>query len=172
MKTRLLGMALLALLAGCVTFGPYGTADFEPTLRRDAPMVEGKIVHQVPGRLLYGIDGFNFVDNMAVKSPIFHGGRTESGIGLFVLTEDKVHFVVWRDEKYQHGWDLAYKQIQSLEVRALGLGRRLVVKLDADPGVTSFDIMSDDAQWVDAARTASICRLLAERSGKECRLPA
>ena len=172
MRKIVMAVATTGVLSGCVTLGPYGTAQFEPTLRKDAPEIQGPVVYKAPGRLLYGIDGFKLVDNIAVKSPLFHGGRSESGQGILLATESKLHFVVWREEKYlSSDWALDYNTIRSLEVRSLGRGRRLVAMVDGEPGVVSFDVYADDLQFIDSERTAALCKLVAARSGKDCKLP-
>lgn len=164
------------LLAGCASFGPFGTPDFEPTLRRDLPGVEGKLIHQAPAALLHAIDGYGFVDNIAVESPLFAKERFAVGDGLLVLTERKIHFVKWTTEKYRQYWDADYDRILSVEVRSFGAGRRLVMKVRRDaptdaPLPVSFDITQLGSAFIDVPGTIAACQLIAQRAGKGCTLP-
>jgi hypothetical protein len=167
----LLAVILVVMAAGCASFGPFGTADFEPTLRRDLPAIEGKLMYQSPATLLYGIDGYGFSDNVLVRSPILAQERYVLGEGIVVLTERKIYFVKWFREKYQQHWELDYSKIVSLEIRSFGAGRRLVMKLDGAPQVTSLDIAADGGQMIDAQRTVAVCQVIAQRSGKGCKTP-
>ena len=166
-----LTVIITMLLAGCASFGPLGTTAFEPTLRRDVPSVEGKLTYQSPASLLYAIDGYEFWGNAAVHWPIFAQDRSIIGEGIVVLSEQKLYFVKWFRERYQLLWTLDYKKITSVEIRSLGLGRRIVITFDEEPQVTSLDVATDSGQRIDAERTVAVCQLIAERSGKDCKLP-
>lgn len=168
------GISVIALLlvAGCSSFGPLGTPDFEPTLRRDVPSVSGKLLYQAPGSLLYAVDGYDLLDTVLARAPAssLPDSPREYGLGVVVLTDQKLYFVKWSQTKYEQLWDLDYRQIDSLEVRSLGKGRRLVIKFSGQPAkVASFDMASDNGQTIDPQRTVVVCKLIAERSSKDCR---
>jgi len=158
-------------IVGCASLGPLGTADFEPTLRRDVPSIQGKLIYQAPASLLYAMDGYDLSDAARVASPFLAQGRYTVGHGVVVLTEEKLHFVKWSQARYQHEWNLDYQRIRSIEVRSFGKGRRLVMKLDGEPEVVSFDITTNSGEIIDKERTVAVCQLIAQRLGTECKLP-
>ena len=170
LRTCIIG-PLSALLVACASYGPLGTAQFEPTLRRDVPAIEGKILLQSPATLLYGIDGYKFSDLLLAHSN-FPGDKYIEGEGIAVLTEQKLFFVKWSGQKYENKWDLDYRKVQSIEIRKLGLGRSLVVQLSGTPAVVSYQIPSDDRPTIERQKTMTvICQLVAQRAGKNCQLP-
>lgn len=165
--------ALSTLIVGCASYGPLGTTNFEPTLRRDVPSVEGRIEFQSPGAILFGVDGYKLSDQLRLRMEMSRAGPrdTYSENGVIVVAEHKLYFVKWTEKKYEDVWDLDYKKVQSLEVRSFGLGRMIVAKLDGDPPVVSYEAASDSGQSVDAQRTITVCQLMARNAGKECKLP-
>jgi hypothetical protein len=162
---------LCFFMVGCASFGPLHTADLEPTLRRDVPSIQGELIDQAPASLFYAIDGFSLSDAAKVASPLLAQGRWLEGPGIVVLTEEKLYFVKWLQEKYEHKWDLNYPRIRSIEVRSWGKGRRLVLKLDGEPEVVSFEITTASGNMIDKEKTVAVCQLIAQRVGTECTLP-
>jgi hypothetical protein len=165
-KINLIGAgALLILLTGCASLGPINTAQFEPKIRHDIPTLEGRILEKSPATFLPGISGYNLLDNIFERGP-----AAKSKTGLIVLTEKKVYFARWVGGEYKHHWDLDYRLINSLEVKSMGRGKRLVINFSKHPNVASFDI-SSDGTFIDAKKTKSIGQLIARQSGKYCKLP-
>lgn len=174
--TFFLGFWVL-LLAGCASFGPLGTVNFEPKLRQDIPSVEGQLIYQGPAGFLNAVDGYKFSDLGQVRPQYEPLKNVTDQLyevigGIIVLTDHKVFFVKWRGEKYEHYWDLDYRNITAIEIRSLGLGKRLVIKFDEVPYVVSFDVHTDSGQHIDQQRTMTVCQLIAQRSNRYCKLPS
>jgi hypothetical protein len=168
---------LMLLLTGCASFGPLGTSNFEPKLRQDIPSLEGQIIYQAPASFLNAVDGYKFSDLGQLRpqyEPLKYGTAQiyQVGEGIIVLTEHKVYFVKWRGEKYENYWELDYKKITTIEIRSLGLGRRLVIEFDDVPYVVSFDVATDSGQRIDQQRTITVCQLIAQHSKGDCKLPS
>jgi hypothetical protein len=162
---------LSVLLAACASFGPLGTPGFESKLRQDIPSIEGKLKYQSPASLLYGIDGYDFWDNVTVNWPMFAQDRLIIMEGIIVLSEQKLYFVKWLRERYELLWNLDYQKITAVETRSVLLGHRIVIKMDAEPRVASFDIATDSGMHVDAEKTVTVCQLIAQHAGRDCKLP-
>ncbi|MGE4489180.1 MAG: hypothetical protein AB7E95_06530 [Kiritimatiellales bacterium] len=156
---------LLISLAGCASFGPIDTAEFEPKIRHDIPAIEGRVLAKAPAVFLPGINGYSIVGNFFEAGPF-----AKSKTGLIVLTEQKLYFAQWNSGNYHHYWDLDYGLITSLEIRSMGRGKRLVLNFSKHPNVASFDITSNGT-FIDARKTTTIGQLIASRSGKHCKLP-
>lgn len=161
---------LALLLTGCASNGPLGTAEFEPTLRRDIPDLKGRLVYQAPAVIFYGVDGYAFIDNLIAKGTLAPG-RHVNGPGVVVLTDERLHFIRWISGKYEPQWEIDYKAVTSLEVRSFVRGRRMVVKMTGEPEVSSFDFTSDNGQLIDRERAAAACLRMAQYAGRKCVLP-
>jgi len=166
-STAILG----AMAVGCASFGPLGTAEFEPTLRKDVPAIEGEILFRSPASLLYGIDGYGMSDQLLVHMKVPPKDKYIEGEGIAVLTAQKLFFVKWSGKKYENRWTLDYRDIESIEMRAFGAGRMLVAKLKGTPPVVSYQIASDSGQTIDTQRTITVCQLVAQHAGTKCQLP-
>jgi len=155
---------LVSFLTACVSYGPLNTPEFEVTLRQDVPTIEGILLYRGPAEPFYGVDGYRFI-------------RGWPNWGIIALTDQRFYFVKWIRGKYENEWGLDYKKITSVEVRTFGRSSRLVINYDGEPKVTSFHIFSDASPnpglfaFGDTQKTATVCQLIAERSGNECELP-
>jgi len=168
---RFLILAILALMVGCASFGPIGTSEFEPALRRDIPSVEGSLLYHAPASLLYGVNGYDLMDNVAIRAANTSGRDTISGQGIVIIFDKHLYFVRWIQGKYVADWDTDLKRVISVEFRTLGRGRRVVLQLNLDesPVHVSFSASTDNGQFIDQERTEAVCQVIATQSGLECK---
>jgi hypothetical protein len=63
---------------------------------------------------------------------------------------------------------LDLKRVSSIEFLSLGLGRRVLLRLDGDTQFISLDAAKDDGQRIDAVRTLELCNVISKVTGREC----
>jgi hypothetical protein len=167
---RLKSLAVLLviwLVVACASFGPINTPVFEDTFRRDVPELQGPIVFGGPGAVLHGSNGFDGVFHLSVRTnsaPETHWVKS----GVLVVAGSSLHLGEWRETRYLEVFRLDLKRVSSIEFLSLGLGRRVLLRLDGDTQFISLDAAKDDGQRIDAVRTLELCNVISKVTGREC----
>jgi hypothetical protein len=160
-KFKILVIATMgALLASCASFGPLEKGQFESKFRQDVKVSDNSVVFYSPAVSLPGVVGYEMPGMLMAKKV--------STPGVLILGSESIYFVIWRNEKYQDQWRLSYKDVEKLELRSLGFGRRIVISYENQSKVVSFDITGDTGQGIDRERTENVCKIVAQYSGKTC----
>lgn len=146
-----LALAAGLLLAGCasVKFGPEGGVSLTQAAKdgvvsdTPAPGLFQRATYY-PGTLGFG--------------SFSAGGDLVSGV--LVITDKRVSFIKWDDErgKYRRIWALDRAAITEVVVEKFGAGRRAVIQVDA--GFYTVTLGRDDSAFQDSAGTESLQGLL------------
>ena len=158
-------IAIFMMFSGCASYGPVTTPDFAPKVRHDMPEILGEFVYQSPGVLSRGTDGYKY------WSMVYPKAKDAGGHGVILLTDRGMHFLRWAGDKYFQIWEAKYSKIVSVEIRSLGLGRRIVLDIDDEEYMTSIDVATDSGQRIDKERTKKVCEIVASYINSDCKYP-
>jgi hypothetical protein len=152
--------ALGMLLAACASFGPLERGQFEARLRKDIHVSDDTLIFYSPAVILPGVIGYE-MPGVLMASKV-------KAAGVLILGSENIYFVLWNEEKYEDYWRLSYKDVEKLDLRSLGFGRRIVIRYENESKVESIDVTGDSGQFIDREKTESVCKVFEQRSGKAC----
>ena len=148
---RVFSVAMLALLTGCATPLITNTPEFEAKIRHDVPLKDEKIIFRHEASLILGSDGFDVFDLLAERFSVGDGRYFEDKlrpyvpfVGVVVLTDKAYRFLRFDKNKqvYRNTFSMPYTQMRNVELRTLGLGRRLVITVDK--GTFTTEVINGD----------------------------
>jgi len=151
---------LCVLLAACASFGPLEKGQFEPKLRQDVHVSDNRLIFYSPAVSLPGITGYEMPG-------VFMTNKVKMS-GVLILGSENIYFVLWRKEKYEDYWRLSYKDVEKLDLRSLGFGRRIVIQYGNESKIVSFEVSDDSGEFIDRERSENVCKLIEQHSGKTC----
>jgi hypothetical protein len=166
-RALLLVCGSAALLASCaVAYGPLEQERFEAQMRRDISIPDKQVLFYAAANWYTGADGYRMA---TIRQT--HVGAWR---GAIMMGDQSLYFLSWneKDGKYEEKYRVDYGTIDTVEVRAFGAGRRMVMRTHGATRIESFDIFKDNEAWIDAEKTQRACEVIAGQSHKICQLPS
>ena len=166
------------LLASCANYGPIGTPAFEQQLHRDVPELNGKVLYQNRASFIYGMNGEATIFRTPKRVDEFNPGHpvydNTYQPGVLLVTDDRLYFLRWHQEKYQRYWEIEYKKIKEVGMQMTGgatlMGgtRWMTIVFNFIPHVITFTLSDDKGFRNDSDRMLTACKLIAKQAGREC----